>query len=122
MSFVGDSQVNDHILYIDQFVVYFEYCKALSFQADPDYDQLLNLFNQMINNYCVEYKYDYDWNDKIRAIKKEEIKIEQIFPVANTSLALNNNNISNNSPNANNDSHLNQVNNEINNMSIFQKE
>lgn len=42
---------------------------------------------------------------------------------ANTSLALGNHNISQYSPNAqNNDSHLNQINDDLNNMSIFQKD
>lgn len=74
----------------------------------------------MINTYCNDVAYDFDWNNNLKSSMTETNYTTQ---KANTSLALGNNNISRCSPyQKGDDSHLGQINEDPNNMSIFQKE
>jgi hypothetical protein len=77
---------------------------------------------QVINDYCADITHDFDWNNRLKSSTSIELS-SSTAQKANTSLALGNQNISQHSPNTpNNDSHLNQINDELNNMSIFQKD
>jgi hypothetical protein len=99
--------------------------KSYSFQADPEYEFLINLFVEMISIHCIDAKYDFDWNNKLRSSSANELSTSYTYQKANTSLALGNNNISrvsnNNSPNPD-DSNFIQINDDINNLSIFKKD
>ena len=50
----------------EEFLLYFKHCDSLEFEDEPDYDYLINLFQTMINKYCNDCLYIYDW-------KKNEI-------------------------------------------------
>ncbi len=105
---------------LDEFCDYFEYVVGLSFTADPDYDYLKNLFISIINNHCQKIKHDFDWNNKLKSTAQEEIdnyNFQEKNSKVNISL-VNNNNISQNSF-LNDNSQLNLVKDDINNMSIF---
>jgi hypothetical protein len=102
-------------------MTFFDSVKSLSFQADPDYDFLIGIFVEVMNTYCLDVQYYYDWNNRLKSHTSMELTTNFTYQKANTSLALGNNNISRNSPHTGkDDSHLNQINEELNNMSIFQ--
>ncbi len=44
-----------------QFLKYFQHCDKLNFEDEPDYDYLIGLFQEMINQYCNDCFYDFDW-------------------------------------------------------------
>ena len=49
----------------EEFLLYFKHCDSLNFEDEPNYDYLLNLFETMINKYCFDCLYDYDWKKNI---------------------------------------------------------
>lgn len=104
---------------IEQFAIYTDYTKALAFQQDPDYEYLISLFKEMITNFCSALDYDFDWNGKLKSSTTVDLENNKQHKV-NTSLALNNNNISRNS-NVNEDSNI-YPDGEINNSVIFKRE
>ena len=45
----------------EEFLLYFKYIDALKFEDQPNYLYLINLFQNMIDKYCRECFYDFDW-------------------------------------------------------------
>ena len=45
----------------EEFLKYFQHCDKLNFEDEPDYDYLIGLFQEMINLYCNDCFYDFDW-------------------------------------------------------------
>ena len=85
----------------DEFLKYFKYCDGLQFEEEPNYEYLIELFKNMINKYCKDVIYDYDWKKKIKKnINTNKSNINNInYNHANSkdiSLLVNNNNASNN--------------------------
>ena len=77
----------------------------------------------MISINCSDAKYDFDWNNKLKSSSANELSTNYTYQKANTSLALGNNNISEvSNKNGPDDSNFNQINDDINNMSIFKKD
>jgi hypothetical protein len=68
-----------------------EYTKNLGFEDEPNYNYCVNLFNDVLAGLCLGP--DFDWVNKSRSSI-----VAEIIRKANTSLILNNNNISKNSP------------------------
>lgn len=48
--------------YPDAFARYLNYCKALAFEEEPDYDYLRNLFRQHFHRCGFAWDYIFDWN------------------------------------------------------------
>ena len=101
----------------------------MKFEETPDYDFLINLLKNVINNNCSPDTPDYDWNNKLKSDTNYEIsKIMENNNAQkkkpNTSMFLNNK--STNSliaPDPNDDTTLlPNHNNDLNKMSIFHKE
>ena len=61
----------------EEFLLYFKHCDSLKFEDEPNYDYLLSLFKTMINKYCIDCLYDYDWKKNtipnLSSIKEKEI-------------------------------------------------
>ena len=45
----------------EEFLLYFQHCDSLKFEDEPNYDYLISLFKTVINKYCIDCLYDYDW-------------------------------------------------------------
>ena len=45
----------------EEFLLYFKHCDSLNFEDEPNYDYLISLFKSVINKYCFDCLYDYDW-------------------------------------------------------------
>jgi serine/threonine protein kinase len=46
----------------EEFLQYFKFCDNLKFEDQPNYAYLIGLFQNVINKYCRECYYDFDWN------------------------------------------------------------
>ena len=46
----------------EEFLLYFNHCNNLSFEAQPNYLYLIQLFQSVIDRMCNDCFYDYDWN------------------------------------------------------------
>ena len=61
----------------EEFLLYFKHCDTLKFEDEPNYDYLISLFKTMINKYCIDCLYDYDWKKNtipnLSSIKEKEI-------------------------------------------------
>lgn len=58
----------------NEFVKYFNYCRALNFEDKPCISDLRKLFKNLMKKKDYEYDYKYDW-----VVKKEE-KTKEITP------------------------------------------
>ena len=60
----------------EEFLLYFKHCDSLKFEDEPNYDYLIDLFKTVINKYCLDCLYDYDWKKNtipdLSAIKDKE--------------------------------------------------
>jgi hypothetical protein len=95
----------------DQFCRYMEYVKGLSFEDEPNYNYCVNLFNDVLAG--LGPGPDFDWVNTNRSSI-----VAEIIRKANTSLMLNNNNISKNSPLPNEGSGIED---DVGRNSIFKK-
>ena len=82
-----------------QFLKYFQHCDNLNFEDEPDYDYLIGLFQEMINQYCNDCFYDFDWKkDHIcyKSIEQEKSNFEnnknELNKSRDVSLIVNNHN------------------------------
>jgi len=61
----------------EEFLLYFKHCDSLKFEDEPNYEYLISLFKTMINKYCIDCLYDYDWKKNkipnLSSIKDKEI-------------------------------------------------
>ena len=64
----------------NEFKVYLDYCRALKFEEEPDYEYLKELFRQLASKLNVDLDSIFDWNQETLACKpktnkqKEETK------------------------------------------------
>ena len=76
----------------EEFLLYFKHCDSLQFEDEPNYDYLISLFKNVINKYCIDCLYDYDWKKNtipdLSAIKDKEDNNNNI---KDTSLIVHNN-------------------------------
>lgn len=56
----------------DAFARYLNYCKGLTFEEEPDYDYLRQLFKQLFNRQGYTYDYVFDWNQLILAKNRQQ--------------------------------------------------
>jgi hypothetical protein len=61
------------IIILDEFIDYIEYCRELPFEADSDYDYLLNLLKNILKNYCDNEDPDFDWDKTIKSNDRYEV-------------------------------------------------
>ena len=45
----------------EEFILYFNHVDTLQFEDEPNYEYLIELFQQMIKKYCNDVYYDFDW-------------------------------------------------------------
>ena len=45
----------------EEFLLYFKHVEKLEFEAQPNYVYLISLFQRVIDKYCTECFYDFDW-------------------------------------------------------------
>ena len=45
-----------------EFLLYFKHVDKLNFEDKPNYVYLIGLFQNIIDKYCKDCFYDYDWN------------------------------------------------------------
>nr|CAD2187965.1 unnamed protein product [Meloidogyne enterolobii] len=57
----------------DAFARYLNYCKGLSFEEEPDYDYLRQLFKQLFSRQGFAYDYVFDWNQLILAKNRQHL-------------------------------------------------
>ena len=81
---IGDIKMNTVIEELckglpDEFTIYLNYCRSLSFEEKPDYKFLRDLFKNLFeeNNFHKDYEYDWTIYDNINRdiIKKEKIPL-----------------------------------------------
>ena len=49
----------------NEFLLYFKHADELKFEEEPKYDYLIGLFQEMINKYCNNCFYDFDWKKNV---------------------------------------------------------
>jgi len=49
----------------NEFLMYFKHVDSLEFEEEPNYDFLIGLFQEMINKYCNNCYYDFDWKKNV---------------------------------------------------------
>jgi hypothetical protein len=47
---------------IEEFILYFQYCRGLQFEEKPDYNYIRTLFKIIFDKNKYEYDFQYDWN------------------------------------------------------------
>ena len=72
----------------NEFLMYFKHVDSLEFEEEPNYDFLIGLFQEMINKYCNNCYYDFDW--KKNAMKY--LSDSQLMIGKDVSLLVNKNN------------------------------
>ena len=58
----------------EEFLMYFKYIDALKFEDQPNYLYLIGLFQNMIDKYCRDCFYDFDWKKDSCTYVSREIK------------------------------------------------
>uniref|UniRef100_A0A915EPC9 non-specific serine/threonine protein kinase n=1 Tax=Ditylenchus dipsaci TaxID=166011 RepID=A0A915EPC9_9BILA len=79
----------------EAFARYINYCKGLSFEDEPDYDYLRQLFRQLFHHLGLVYDYVFDWNNLLLNQKTFDGKESHhggvgMLPAANPSTSNNN--------------------------------
>ena len=74
----------------EEFLLYFKHCNNLNFEDQPNYVYLIGLFQSMIDNYCRDCYYDFDWKKDSCTHFSREIK--EINKSIDVSLIVNKNN------------------------------
>ena len=73
----------------EEFLLYFKYIDALKFEDQPNYLYLIGLFQNMIDKYCRDCFYDFDWKKDSCTYVSRELKETKNLDV---SLIVNKNN------------------------------
>ena len=77
----------------EEFLKYFQHCDELQFEEQPDYEYLIGLFQSMIDKYCDDCFYDYDWQKKFcRTFSHLSSNQQELNKSRDVSLLVNNNN------------------------------
>ena len=58
----------------DEFLIFFKYIDKLNFEDQPNYIYLIGLFQTMIDKYCRECFYDFDWKKDSCTYVSRELK------------------------------------------------
>ena len=74
----------------EEFLLYFKHCNNLNFEDQPNYIYLIGLFQSMIDKYCRECFYDFDWKKDSCTHFSREIK--EVNKSIDVSLIVNKNN------------------------------
>ena len=59
---------------LEEFVIYFQYCRGLQFEDKPDYNYIRSLFKTVFDKFNYEYDFQYDWNLIFKNKEDEENK------------------------------------------------
>ena len=73
----------------DEFLLFFKYIDGLRFEDQPNYIYLIGLFQNMIDKYCRECFYDFDWKKDSCTYVSRELKENKVL---DASLIVNQNN------------------------------
>ena len=73
-----------------EFLQYFKHCDKLAFEDQPNYVYLIGLFQSVIDKYCKECYYDFDWKKDYCSYFSRETK--EINKSIDVSLIVNKNN------------------------------
>lgn len=76
----------------EEFLDYFKHCDELEFTDKPDYNYLIHLFQQMIDKYCRDQSYDYDWQKDSITHYPSNLGGQDLNKSRDISLIVNNNN------------------------------
>ena len=76
----------------EEFLLYFKHCDNLNFEDQPNYIYLLALFQNIIDKYCRECYYDFDWKKDSCTHFSREIKENNNNKSIDVSLIVNRNN------------------------------
>ena len=76
----------------DEFLLFFKYIDGLRFEDQPNYVYLIGLFQNMIDKYCRECFYDFDWKKDSCTYVSRELKENKAL---DASLIVNQNNENN---------------------------
>ena len=58
----------------EEFLLYFKHCDMLNFEDAPNYTYLIGLFQSVIDKYCRDCYYDFDWKKDTYTYYSREIK------------------------------------------------
>ena len=58
----------------EEFLLYFKHCDHLNFEDQPNYEYLIGLFQNIIDRYCRDCIYDFDWKKDYCTHFSKEIK------------------------------------------------
>ena len=58
----------------EEFLAYFKHCDKLNFEDSPNYTYLIGLFQSVIDKYCRDCYYDFDWKKDSYTYYSREIK------------------------------------------------
>ena len=72
-----------------EFLLYFKHCDKLDFEAQPNYLYLIGLFQNIIDRFCKDCFYDFDWNKDSYTYHSREINFRKSVDI---SLIVNKNN------------------------------
>ena len=70
----------------NEFAEYLEYCQKLSFEQDPDYEYLRNLFRKILANINEENDFKFSWSTNIKLISKRNSNYLDISKAKYTNL------------------------------------
>jgi hypothetical protein len=73
----------------EEFLLYFQHCDKLEFEAQPNYIYLIGLFQNIIDRLCQDCFYDFDWKKDSYAYHSRTLKERKSIDV---SLIVNRNN------------------------------
>ena len=73
----------------EELLLYFKHCDRLNFEDQPNYVYLIGLFQTIIDKYCKECFYDFDWNKEYFQYQPKEVKDKKVS--VGVSLIVNNN-------------------------------
>ena len=73
----------------EEFLLFFKYVDGLKFEDQPNYVYIIGLFQTMIDKYCRECFYDFDWKKDSCAYISRDLKENQ---VVDASFVMNKNN------------------------------
>ena len=76
----------------EEFLKYFKHCDELQFEEQPDYEYLISLFQSMIDKYCDDCFYDFDWQKKFCRTFSHLSCNQEMNKSRDVSLLVNNNN------------------------------
>ena len=112
-----------------EFLLYFKHVDNLNFEDQPNYVYLIGLFQNVIDRFCKDCFYDFDWNkDSYNYVSKEiknfrkSVDVSLIVNKNNDASAVDYSNEGNEEENENDDENEDDDNNNVKNKKIKKKE